>query len=89
MTGPDALWLSLAALLAGTAVAGGLQLLLKLGYSSGTAGLSSRGLPWWTRLCWWPVLWLAPALVAIIPARLHQRTERDLARCDVDGEIYS
>ncbi len=87
MTGPDALWLSLAALLAGTAVAGGLQLLLKLGYSSGTAGLSSRGLPWWTRLCWWPVLWLAPALVAIIPPRLHQRTERDLARCDVDGQL--
>jgi tight adherence protein C len=87
MTRADSVWPSLVALLLGLAVAGLLQLLLHSIRHAGPTRIRSSGLPWWLRACWWPATLLSPALVTVIPRRLQQQAERDLARCDVDGQL--
>jgi tight adherence protein C len=87
MTLPSSLKVTLAALLLGYAVAGGLWLLLRTSVHPSSVRVSSSGLPWWLRACWWPAALLAPALAPLIPQRLHRQATQDLARCDLDGQL--
>ena len=78
---------SIAALLLGLAVAGGLLLVLRTTEGTWGARVSSSGLPWWIRACWWPAAFCAATVLLHIPQRLQQQATRDLARCDIDGQL--